>query len=430
MRLRRLETYGFKSFADRMTFDFEDGITAIIGPNGCGKSNVVDAIKWVIGEQSAKALRGAEMTDVIFNGCATRRPMPLAEVTLVLEHACTEADANGDGLPDMEGAMCSYDNFPMYGAASFVSSLWLCALKSAIEGAKILGDREAEDKYSTLYERGHKVFEEKLWNGKYYRLYNDEGGIYKGDVDEGCITDQIIGQWQCHQTGLGDLFAPERRRSALTEILRRNFREWGLINCSWPSDPVLKDVPEKCWDDQFNTTWSGTELCFASFLIYEGMWKQALAIIKNVDDRYRKAGMYWDHQEWGGHYFRPMVSWLITNAMLGLTIRNGAYGFAPKMPGQDLTLFFSFAGGYAHYRRRRLKTAEQFEIAVADGQFAPREVTFELKNRRASKVSVALAGKPLDTVQYEAHVSYGTARIRFAKPLAVHAGAALRVTVK
>ncbi|MFW5844773.1 MAG: AAA family ATPase, partial [Planctomycetota bacterium] len=70
-----------------MTFDFEPGITAIIGPNGCGKSNVVDAIKWVVGEQSAKALRGGEMLDVIFNGCATRRPMPLSEVTLTLEDA-------------------------------------------------------------------------------------------------------------------------------------------------------------------------------------------------------------------------------------------------------------------------------------------------------------------------------------------------------
>ncbi len=85
MRLKRLETYGFKSFADRMVFDFEDGITAIIGPNGSGKSNVVDAIKWVIGEQSAKSLRGNEMADVIFSGCASRRPMALAEVTLVLD---------------------------------------------------------------------------------------------------------------------------------------------------------------------------------------------------------------------------------------------------------------------------------------------------------------------------------------------------------
>ena len=85
MRLRRLETYGFKSFADRLTFDFEEGITAIIGPNGCGKSNVVDSIKWVIGEQSAKALRGQDMTDVIFNGCSTRRALPFCEVTLVMD---------------------------------------------------------------------------------------------------------------------------------------------------------------------------------------------------------------------------------------------------------------------------------------------------------------------------------------------------------
>lgn len=85
MRLKRLETFGFKSFADRMSFDFESGITAVIGPNGCGKSNIVDSIKWVIGEQSAKALRGEDMTDVIFNGCSSRRPMAFAEVTLVLD---------------------------------------------------------------------------------------------------------------------------------------------------------------------------------------------------------------------------------------------------------------------------------------------------------------------------------------------------------
>jgi chromosome segregation protein len=79
-----------------MTFDFEDGITAVIGPNGCGKSNIVDAIKWVIGEQSAKALRGEEMTDVIFNGCATRRSMALCEVTLVLDQVGDRLGTEGD----------------------------------------------------------------------------------------------------------------------------------------------------------------------------------------------------------------------------------------------------------------------------------------------------------------------------------------------
>jgi chromosome segregation protein len=100
MRLKRLETYGFKSFADRMTFDFEQGITAVIGPNGCGKSNIVDSMKWVVGEQSAKALRGAEMADVIFNGCATRRPMAMSEVTLTLDDVGVER-----GLPGEEVAI-------------------------------------------------------------------------------------------------------------------------------------------------------------------------------------------------------------------------------------------------------------------------------------------------------------------------------------
>jgi chromosome segregation protein len=86
--LKALELVGFKSFADRTRFDFPDGITVVVGPNGSGKSNVVDAIKWVLGTQSAKALRGSEMSDVIFKGSAEggRKPANSAEVTLVLDN--------------------------------------------------------------------------------------------------------------------------------------------------------------------------------------------------------------------------------------------------------------------------------------------------------------------------------------------------------
>src|SRR5512135_694125 len=84
MRFHKLEMVGFKSFVEKTTVTFQEGMTAVVGPNGCGKSNISDAIRWVLGEKSAKNMRGDKMEDVIFNGSELRKPIGMAEVSLTL----------------------------------------------------------------------------------------------------------------------------------------------------------------------------------------------------------------------------------------------------------------------------------------------------------------------------------------------------------
>ena len=90
MRLKSLKLAGFKSFANPTTFTFKHNITAIVGPNGCGKSNIIDAVRWVLGETSAKQLRGTAMSDVIFSGTDGRSGKSLASVDLAFEHTQDE----------------------------------------------------------------------------------------------------------------------------------------------------------------------------------------------------------------------------------------------------------------------------------------------------------------------------------------------------
>ena len=102
MRLQKLQISGFKSFSDRAELAFDRGVTAIVGPNGCGKSNVADAIVWVLGEQSAKSLRGDQMMDVIFNGSEARKPTAAAEVRLMLQGVTSTQKGETETVGDTE----------------------------------------------------------------------------------------------------------------------------------------------------------------------------------------------------------------------------------------------------------------------------------------------------------------------------------------
>ena len=126
MRLDSVEIVGFKSFCDRQEVSFKGGVTGIVGPNGCGKSNISDAINWVLGEQSAKSLRGTSMEDVIFNGSSSRQPLQMAEVNLKV------SGLNGnspDGSPECVVTRRLYRN----GESEYLMNGRICRLRDIHE---------------------------------------------------------------------------------------------------------------------------------------------------------------------------------------------------------------------------------------------------------------------------------------------------------
>ncbi|MGF2615620.1 chromosome segregation protein SMC [Rossellomorea vietnamensis] len=126
MFLKQLDVIGFKSFAERISVDFVPGVTAVVGPNGSGKSNIIDAIRWVLGEQSAKSLRGAKMEDVIFGGSDSRKPLNFAEVTLTLD--------NSDGALPIEYSEVSVTRRVFRsGDSEYLLNKQPCRLKDIIE---------------------------------------------------------------------------------------------------------------------------------------------------------------------------------------------------------------------------------------------------------------------------------------------------------
>jgi uncharacterized protein (DUF608 family) len=272
-----------------------------------------------------------------------------------LAYVLRERDPNGDHLPDMAGIMCSYDNFPMYGVAPFVVSQWLAAVALALKVAEQLGDSAFVTEYTPYFTCGCATLEQSTWNGRYFKLYADAQAKDPGGMD-GCMVDQLVGEGAAHQLGLPALGDEAKIRAALRSILEMNYKpEQGLRNCQWPGDAFLHDIDKDTWVDQANTCWTGVELNFAAQLLYHGMTENAWEIVRNVDERHRKWGIYFDHQEFGGHYFRSMSALAIPNAFLGLSHDGETLRIAPRrplpygrwcvlLPGAYGTLFRSPAG--------------------------------------------------------------------------------------
>ena len=178
MRLKGIRVNGFKSFADKINLDFSDGITAIVGPNGSGKSNISDAVRWVLGEQSAKMLRGSKMEDVIFSGTQKRNPMGFAEVTLVLDNRDRQLDIAYDEVEVTRKVFVS-------GESQYMINKNIVRLKDIHEtfmdtglgrdGYSMVGQGKIDEILSTKSDDRREIFEEAAGISKYrYRKEDAE----------------------------------------------------------------------------------------------------------------------------------------------------------------------------------------------------------------------------------------------------------------
>lgn len=288
-------------------------------------------------------------------------------VKQALAYVLRERDANGDQLPDMAGVMCSYDNFPMHGVAPYVVTQWLAALSLALKVAGRLDDQSFINNYATHLQRGADTLENTTWNGEYFNLFSDPQ-MQTPQAHLGCLSDQMLGEALRYQVGCPPLLDGNKTRTALRAILRMNYKpDQGLRNCQWPEDDFLHEVSENCWVDQANTCWTGVELQFASHLAYAGMQAEALEVIRNVDNRYRRNGMYWDHQEFGGHYFRPLSALGIPNAFLGVAFDGETLVIAPNQMLPYGRWCVLVPGGYCTYR----VFAGGASLKLRGGNFAP-----------------------------------------------------------
>ena len=196
MYLKGLEMQGFKSFADKITLDFSSGVTAIVGPNGSGKSNISDAVRWVLGEQSAKTLRGSNMQDVIFNGTQKRNPLGFAEVTLILENKNKIFPIEFDEVAVTRKVFAS-------GESQYMINKTPCRLKDIHElfmdtglgrdGYSMIGQGKIEEILSTKSEDRRQIFEEAAGISKYrYRKEEAERKLTKTEENISRVADIIV----------------------------------------------------------------------------------------------------------------------------------------------------------------------------------------------------------------------------------------------
>jgi uncharacterized protein (DUF608 family) len=325
-----------------------------------------------------------------------------------------ELDRDGDGLPDHDTRRNTYDAWNFFGTPSYIASLWIGALRAGVRLAEAKGDRKHASVWRKMLAKAVRSFDRKLWNGEYYSLWVD--GKRR---DECCMTDQMSGEWFTSISGLGCSLPLDRVRTALKAIMKYNFNvEDGLVNASYP--PKAKKTFATFGNHQATAPWTGVEYAFASMLLDLGLFEAGRAVVKNIHERYARAGRLWNHVECGDHYYRAMCSWAVLLGATGFKVDapRGQLTIAPTVVGSEFRAPWVSATGWGSFAY----TEDGFALACLSGSASFRELRLK---REAGQVEVTLGDRKLPV---RVTKKDGLAVLSFQRTVTMRAGEELRVT--
>jgi non-lysosomal glucosylceramidase len=343
-------------------------------------------------------------------------------LTRLLRHVDRTWNIDGTGM--LSGVQPSTHDIDLTGHNPYMGTLWLAALRAAEEMAHIVGETDTALVYRKVFEQASTAYDEALFNGEYYVQRLAEGDNTDFQWRDGCLADQLIGQWWAHQLDLGYLLPADRVRTALASVVRHNLRcgfrgfahpyrvfadqdDAGLLMCTWPRGG-RPAVPTRYADE----VWTGSEYQVAAHCLREGLASEGRAVLEAVWARYdgQRRNPY-NEIECGDHYARSLAGWSALQALAGFGHDVHAAAFTFRVPDVPVPFLGS----------------EGFGLWSADGESVSMECT---SGRIAVRRLTVLGGQPAYQASLDDTVvpsSSGDGQVEFASALRLGAGQVLRL---
>ncbi|HQK21530.1 MAG TPA: GH116 family glycosyl hydrolase [Candidatus Latescibacteria bacterium] len=342
-----------------------------------------------------------------------------------LEWVFTKHDVDGKGI--LDGFQPNTYDCALHGHNTFVTGLYLAALRAAEEMAKLLGDSSFGEECRARFESGKVAIDAECWNGEYYIQRPEPGKSMDMQYGEGCHIDQLFGQWWAHILDLGYVFPSDHVREALRSILRYNWRDSfsgfrqsprvfasdhdsGLLICTWPHGG-RPDKPTLYSDE----VWPGTEYEIAGLCLFEGFAEEAFKVVEGLRKRYDGVQRNpWNEVECGDHYARSMASWTVLEAACGMRYDAGRsfLGFGPNVTPERFRAPFVTASGWGVFSQRITDQMATAEVIVSHGTIPLACFELDMPSKAVVVGKVLVNGKPVrctcSTLDRRAHIAFGS----------------------